>query len=416
MRSTLHAAMHMKPRARLASGAASAIRIAACIAALSLAACRSDPTAAGPGGVRECWYQPQTGTPRARPAVSGNTVYFGTGAGEIIARDVATGARRWTAKVGVDRVDGAAIVLQGGVLVAPLVRSTAGLDAGSGKLLWTYYAPQDTVGGPTGPGSVVLSSVDSDGETVYIPAWGASVSAVDLRSGAAKWVWQPGRSPTDTAASGVFRSGSMGVKVSGDTVYAVVWHNTTRLAYTENWVVALDRRTGRELWRVTLPRTLGGALISSAPVVWGNLVIVHEVSAETYAIDRSTQQIVWKFITPGEVGDGTKRSTNAGAALYGDAVYVDGGEGNMYALRAADGRVIWKGAIPNTTSSELLVTERRIIFSTGAIMVLDRLTGRQIAAAEQPRTSDPLISSAAAYADGRVFVTVANAAWCFYEP
>jgi len=34
----------------------------------------------------------------------------------------------------------------------------------------------------------------------------------------------------------------------------------------------------------------------------------------------------------------------------------------------------------------------------------------------RPGTYDPLFSSAAAFANGLVFITVADAAWCFYEP
>jgi outer membrane protein assembly factor BamB len=205
----------------------------------------------------------------------------------------------------------------------------------------------------------------------------------------------------------------MSVHVSGDTVFATMWHYVNRQGGTsEAWLVAIGRLTGREFWRVRLPYQGSGVLIEGAPVLHGNLVIVHTVSARTYAIDRTTQKVAWEFTVPAAT-----LSTIAGAELYGDIVYVDGGDRHIYALRAGDGSVLWSAAFPTQADRDLLVTERRITFVEGRMLyVLDRQTGKQIAAVTQPRTSDPLFASAAAFANGVVFVTVADAAWCFDEP
>lgn len=377
----------------------------------------SDATGPGHGGVQERWYQSQSGWAWARPAVSGNVVYFGDGSGEIIARDVSTGNRKWTAKVGQDPIAGANILVKSGVVVAALYTYTVGLDAATGRELWRFRAPDDTVGVPPGyvalPGTVAASRIDADDQTVYVPAWGASVSAVDLHTGIVRWVWQPGRIDGDTATSGVFRSGSMSVRVSGETVFATLWHAVNRSGgYSEAWLVAIDRLAGRELWRVRLPYEGSGVLIEAMPVIYQNLVIVHTLSARTYAIDRTTHAVVWEFTAPG-----AHLSTIAGAELYGDVVYVDGGDEQIHALRARDGSVIWSAPFPTQATHDLLVTERRIIFPNGGqLIVLDRETGHTVAITTQPYTSDPLFSSAAAFSNGLVFITVAEAAWCFDEP
>lgn len=387
------------------------------LALAAVGSCSDSATSPGFGGVHERWYEPQPGYGWARPGVSGNLVYFGTGDGQIIARDVTTGTPLWSTKVGPDAVRGANIIVRSGVVVAPVLNYTAGLNAETGQQLWQYQAPKDTTGtvpgGAAYPGAVVLSRIDADDQTVYIPAWGASVSAVDLKTGAVRWVWQPGRIEGDTATSGVFRAGSMSARVSGDTVFATMWHNVNRQGGTsEAWLVALDRPTGRELWRVRLPYQGSGALIEGAPVVYGNLIIVHTVSARTYAIDRSTQKVVWEFTVPTAA-----LSTNAEAELYGDVVYVDGGDRHIYALHASDGGVLWSAPFPSQTGTDMLVTNRRITFTEGrTLYVLDRQTGKQVAAVTQPRTSDPLFASPAAFANGLVFVTVADAAWAFDEP
>jgi outer membrane protein assembly factor BamB len=345
-------------------------------------------------------------------------VYFGDGLGDVIARDVRTGSQIWIARAGQEAVNGANILVRSGVVVAPLYTNTVGLDAVTGRQLWRFNAPDDTVGVPSGygalPGTVAASTIDADGQTVYIPAWGASVSAVDLHSGATRWIWQPGRIDGDTATSGVFRSGSMGVRVSGDTVFATMWHFVNgNGVYSEAWVIAIDRIAGKELWRVRLPFVGAGTMIWSAPVFYQNLVIVENGFARTYAIDRTTQKIVWEFVAPAE----HLFTTTAGADVYGDAVYVDGGNEQLYALRASDGGVVWSALFPGAATSNLLVTERRIIFTNGnELMALERETGRMVARSTQPRTYDGLFSSAATFSNGLVFITMADAAWCVDEP
>jgi len=390
----------------------------AALAALSLALCScQDATGPGTPGVRSRWYQAQSGWAWARPAVSGNVVYFGDGDGEVIARDVGTGDRKWTTRVGQQPIDGSNILVRGGVVVAPALNYTVGLDAATGAQLWRFNAPDDTVGVQpgyvAGPGTVAASRIDADDQSVYIPAWGASVSAVDLRTGMARWVWKPGKIDGDTATSGVFRSGSMSARVSGDTIFATLWHFVNRPGgYSQAWVVAIDRLTGGELWRVRLPYEGSGVLVEAMPVVYQNLVIVHTLSARTYAIDRTTQRVVWEFTVPS-----AHISTISGAELYGDVLYVDGGDEQIHALRARDGSVVWNSPFPAHATSDLLVTQRRVTFPMdGQLIVLDRETGRIVAITTQPHTYDPLFSSAATFSNGRVFINVAGAAWCFDEP
>jgi outer membrane protein assembly factor BamB len=110
-------------------------------------------------------------------------------------------------------------------------------------------------------------------------------------------------------------------------------------------------------------------------------------------------------------------STSAGPELSGDQVYVDGGNGSIYALRAADGSQIWSYAFGSSTTGDMLATTRRLLFTQGNVLyILDRNTGLKVAATGQPHTSDPLFASPAAASQGLVFVTVAGAAWCFEEP
>jgi outer membrane protein assembly factor BamB len=75
------------------------------------AACH-DPTS-GPKTetVHIRWSQAQVNGAKSRPLVSNNLVYFGTGTGDVIARDFETGAARWSTQV----------VPQSGVAAANLI-------------------------------------------------------------------------------------------------------------------------------------------------------------------------------------------------------------------------------------------------------------------------------------------------------
>jgi outer membrane protein assembly factor BamB len=103
--------------------------------------------------------------------------------------------------------------------------------------------------------------------------------------------------------------------------------------------------------------------------------------------------------------------------LYGDVVYHDGGDHNIYALRAATGALIWKGPISNTATSDLLITERRVIFPNGMFMeALDRSTGKLLLNVQTRGGLNMPVTSPAIGAAGRVFVSVYGGAWSFDEP
>jgi hypothetical protein len=180
--------------------------------------------------------------------------------------------------------------------------------------------------------------------------------------------------------------------------------------------VALDRLTGRELWKVVLSGfPSGGVSVNGAPAVYKNLVILTARGGDTWAIDRTTQQVVWFFQAK------TTLATVAEVEFSGDVAYVDGGDGSIYALRASDGTAAWRAQFDGGTVVDLLVTPRRVYATNGPTMfVFDRKTGQRVAQQNVPGLSGPrggsTIGSAAAFANNAVFVTVAGGAWSFEEP
>ncbi|HKG93939.1 MAG TPA: PQQ-binding-like beta-propeller repeat protein [Gemmatimonadaceae bacterium] len=373
----------------------------------ALAAC-GEPGGPGSVRVRERWFEAQTGSSRAQPAAAGELVYFGTGDGQVIARERATGRPRWTTTVSLNTaVEGANLIARSGVVVAPVVTWTFGLDAATGRELWRYQPPRDVPANPANPppGQVAATHIDADDQTVYLGAWGASVSALDLRTGAARWVWKT----PDTAST---RSGSMGVRLSGDTLYATVWHDVPPVgAKCEPWVVALNKHTGAELWRAVLPATSSGACVLGAAAVYQHLVIVSTLDGHLYAVDSRTQQVAWHDRRE------VQWAQLSLPVVVDGVLYLDGADGRLYARRPTDGAVLWSAEHAGQVGGPPTVSGQRVYISDlSQLFIFDRATGRRVTVLDPPR-SDPIIFNAPPLVvDGQVFAPASNGAWSFDEP
>jgi outer membrane protein assembly factor BamB len=340
--------------------------------------------------------------------VVGDTVYFTTESGDVIARRRTTGDAIWSTRIAGEQIGGGNVIARKGVVVVSTSYETVGLRSSTGAILWRYSAPLDTTGAnqPYYAGVVLGNRLDADDANVYIPAWGASVGAVNLQTGQVQWVWQPHPVP-------VFRSGAEGVRISGDTLFVTAWHYVNELGgQSEPWLVTLDRRTGRELSRVVLPAYASGVLIRGAPAVSGNLVIVAPTGGREWAIDRTSGQIVWSF-TPQ-----TQTASVSQPEVWGDTVYHYGGDMQVYALAAVDGRVLWHTPIQGMAIADLLATSQYLYVTNGPdLLILNRHTGQLVTQNSVPHSADGIFGSAAvADNNGRIFITTSSGAECLQEP
>src|SRR5690242_15583411 len=127
------------------------------------------------------------------------------------------------------------------------------------------------------------------------------VIAIDAKSGNALWRY---RRPRPTGAQ-VPHDTSRGVALYGDRVY---------FAAGEAVLVALDAKTGREVWTTTVADNKSGYYISLAPLVAGGKVMVGASGGEfgirgfVAAFDLDTGKEQWRTYTipaPGEPGSET---------------------------------------------------------------------------------------------------------------
>ena len=362
-------------------------------------------------GLQQLWFAAQpAGVVRSRPAVVGGSVIFGSADGAVIARDPASGSQQWRTPVyGAGEIAGADLLPAGDRVIVIGTREAAALSVATGTVLWRYAPPVDSRGSGL-PGYLELTHAAISNQTLFLPAWGASLSAVDVATGAQRWSWRLPRLASDTAAAD-FRSGAAGATVSGDTVYVSVWHNRNAAGgLRESMLVALERATGVQLWTKTLPLEGEGTSVQAAPIVLGSRVFVPTINGYVYAIDRFSQSIEWTFRSAGFV-----YSTQSQPAFSGDTLFVDGGDEKLYALRASTGAVVWStAAVPATT--DLVATNSRIYLSDyGRLIVLDKANGKVVERWQSDSGADGLQSAAVAKGT-QIFATRAAGAWSFREP
>ncbi|MEO7647911.1 MAG: PQQ-binding-like beta-propeller repeat protein [Gemmatimonadaceae bacterium] len=212
-----------------------------------------------------------------------------------------------------------------------------------------------------------------------------------------------------------FRTGAVGVRVSGDTAFVGGWDF---LDATGNrsapWVMALHATSGGVIWRTLLPDyPSGGVAMNGAPALTSRHVVATAGGGDTWALDRNTGDIAWYRPPQSKLG------TVAQAEAWDDVAYIDGGDEFLYALNAADGSVRWRAQFAGGSVVDLLTTERNVYVANGpTLTVVRRASGSEVARVNAPsRTSVIEIFGSAPFADRRqVFVTVSGGAWSFDEP
>lgn len=359
--------------------------------------------------VRTAWYRREGGSrvgSFARPAVVGSMVIAGTADGRVIAREARSGDVRWSTTVGGGRIAGANIVRVGDRVVVPSSTMAFGLDLTTGDVRWRWNTPIDSFApAGIGPGQLYGNRIDHDDERVFLPVWGGTVTAVGLEDGAERWTWR------DTT-SGVSWRGATGVRISGDTLYASLFQWRREPTPRRNGlVVALDRQTGTELWRMILQVKYDGLGVDPdiQPAVWKELLYVGTGDGALVAVDRFSTSVRWR--RDFEV----KHGSSVSPAIEDDILYHYGADDFLYALNPADGTTRWRTRAFQG-SRELLITPRRVYHTNGGYLnILNRQTGRFVARVTPPDETEA-INSPAAFVDGIVVVSISSGTWAFREP
>jgi outer membrane protein assembly factor BamB len=236
--------------------------------------------------------------------VDGGRLFLGTHDGKVLAVDPAAGQRRWEFTAG-DAVLAAPTIAAGRLYFGSYDHCVYALDAASGKLIWK----QDTQGAV-----VSTPAVSADGDLLVVGNRCYDLLGLDAKTGGTVWkryIWFSWveSSPTirdgiayvgssDAAAAYAFdvRTGERRWKtdvygwpwgqpaVTDQRVYVGHASQVGYLAGHRAGVMALDRATGRPLWRYEAEPVKSGSYgFPGSPAVGSGLVFVTGLDGRVYA-------------------------------------------------------------------------------------------------------------------------------------
>lgn len=178
--------------------------------------------------------------------------------------------------------------------------------------------------------SVQLGSLRSNestpivvGDTMYVSSsWGPkTVFALDAATGAIKWRYEPDI-PDDVMQYGCCDVVSRGVSYGDGKIF---------VGLLDGRLVALDAKTGNEVWHVKVVDYKEGALITSPPLVVKNMVVTgfgggeYGVRGYLTAYDMASGKQVWRtYSTPGQGEPGSDSWKGDSAQHGGGAPWLVG--------------------------------------------------------------------------------------------
>ena len=249
-------------------------------------------------------------------------------------------------------------------------------------------------GGSSRAGSTASTPV-ADTDTVYVQGPRGNVIALNRSSGNLRWIHR----------FGVLHDGAKGLAVDGGRVYGE----------TSTDAFALAAPNGRELWRRALTRTRGQRA-TGAPVAWKGLVLLRTIDDTSghgtlHALDAATGKVRWLYATrtyPGDVDAEAPVSIDSTGRLYV-------GSSGLVVLDALTGRLLWQSPVPRLDATPIVVDDDAADLvvggsSSGRMIAWNRETRRRLwsVSVDQCAGAAGPVQSSAAYAEGRLFVPVAD--------
>lgn len=273
---------------------------------------------------------------QSSPVVAQGYVIFGSSDGHVYTLDKKTGEVHWTYRTG-GRVHSSPAVYKDSVLVGSWDSNLYSFNIEDGSLDWVFQAGSEQ---KYNIWTGIQSSPVVDGDVVYIGGRDGFMYALGTDSG--KQIWQ-----YDMARSWVVPT----VSVDDQHVYLGTSDNSLLLA--------LDKRTGIEVWRKDT-----GAWTYSSPLVFNDAVLTATMMGKIMAVDPDTGELIFESLHGAFVDDvyailnedNKLRSDMSNGTihdgLYGMMARVLASGGFMSSPALVNNQLIWL-----TTAGQILVWE-----------------------------------------------------------
>lgn len=282
----------------------------------------------------------------ADPVVAAGRIYTLDSRARVSATSTA-GATLWTADLtpgneNPNNASGGGIAHDNGrVFVTSGFGELVALDAASGQVVWRQRVGAPVGGAPAAAGGMVFT-VGRDGT-----GWG-------VRAQDGKVMWQ---TTGNKSTSGVV--GVSAPAVSGDTVV---------LPFASGQLLAVDTKTGDQLWSADVGGTRVGRSIAlirdmtGDPVIVGQTVLAGTSSGRTGAFDLQTGAELWNG----------RDGANSPVVVAGGSVFAVNDQAQLVRLDMATGARIWAVDLPYYVD-EKVKKQETITVSYGPVLAGGRL-------------------------------------------
>lgn len=291
------------------------------------------------------------------PAIHGDVAMVADASG-ITAFDRRTGAVRWQARLfpeGNGGLAGDVVASDGVACIADLFGGSGCADVATGAAVWT--APPDSAWSRQ-------NAIDST--ALYYGTRDHRVVARNRGDGSVRW-------SVDVAPGAPYLTLISGVALRGDVLFATTqrWLSANGFLTTGD-LIALDRSTGKELWRFTDPGQ--HSEFFTAPVFAGELAIVSDLGRHSLrAIDVNTHRQTWEI----EPLDDGYVAAERPPVVAGDTIFAGSSDTQVHALDARTGTLLWRvpgtgGSLGSTAACGRLVLA--VPWTSGPLIAVDRGT------------------------------------------
>ncbi|MBZ0274333.1 PQQ-binding-like beta-propeller repeat protein [bacterium] len=270
----------------------------------------------------------------AEPAVDATRVYVGTSRGKMYALDARNGRVHWRFDAygpieSRPRIHGDSLIFgdSDGVLYA--------VDTKTGLVRWTFQAAGEVMGVPEiGEGRVYFATAAN------------RVYALSLDDGA--WSWTHQRElPATFSVRGVASP-----VLAGGTLFT---------AYSDGYIVALNPKNGKEIWKQLLNIEERLADVDTTPVIDGESMYVGAYDGALYCLDLEYGNVRWKREGAGGV---------SAPALAGGALFTATANGELVAVDAAAGDVLWRVNLKDQDARRSIAKGPRLRLKVGSKPVI----------------------------------------------
>jgi outer membrane protein assembly factor BamB len=295
------------------------------------------------------------------PYVNDSLLVLVASNGGLVAKRRADGTTAWAANGRWrNTID---VVGTGGVVVAASDTVVA-FDLRTGAARWRYWSGH----------SAADCRASASAGTLYVCSRDWRVIALDAATGTVKWTTQ-----LRDSLAGVPRL--IGTAVSGDTLYATVLQKYSEAdGRTVGFVFGIAANNGRILFKLQDGNYTDFTGYVTAPTIENRLLFLSHLNENKLtAVDRFSGRVIWRVL-----GDAGWAGFTSPAVARSGTIYAASGDRRVYAIESSTGRVVWRSDVLNGSQFAAEACGAFVLSWAGLkTIVLDRNTGKQLAVLDE---------------------------------